>query len=228
MTTYNESFGFGLSALEQNNIKWTRAVKKTWKQKITMKSQGRFFVPGIYRPYFIKQIYFDSTLNEMQYQLQRIFPSGRKAKTILVSGVPSSKPFQIYSTDCLPSYDILEKTQCLARYRYNADGERIDNITDWALREFRKAYGQEARPSPRDSGGEGMRVGGASHTARQSQKMLKAVLHPSIKSPPPLTPPRRQRGEGRAARVPSPRTRFSTTSMACCTTLSTGRNTRRT
>ena len=30
----------------------------------------------------------------------------------------------------------LEKTQCLPLYRYTAEGERVSNITDWAVREF--------------------------------------------------------------------------------------------
>ena len=50
------------------------------------------------------------------------------------------------------------------------EGERINNITDWALRVFRKAYGREGfgSSSPRTGGGEGrsseaeIRVGGES------------------------------------------------------------------
>jgi predicted helicase len=34
----------------------------------------------------------------------------------------------------------LDANQCLPRYRYSKSGEKIDNITDWALRQFREAY----------------------------------------------------------------------------------------
>jgi predicted helicase len=41
------------------------------------------------------------------------------------------------------------------RYRYTATGERVDNITDWALKQFRDAYGKGGPPSPLRGGIEG-------------------------------------------------------------------------
>ena len=35
-------------------------------------------------------------------------------------------------------------TQCLPLYRYTAAGERVDNITDWALAQFRARYPDHA------------------------------------------------------------------------------------
>ena len=40
------------------------------------------------------------------------------------------------ATDKLFGFDTLEKTQCLPLYRYTAEGERVSNVTDWAVREF--------------------------------------------------------------------------------------------
>ncbi|MBZ9954720.1 type ISP restriction/modification enzyme [Mesorhizobium sp. BR1-1-15] len=34
-------------------------------------------------------------------------------------------------------------TESLPRYRYSRGGERVDNITDWGLKEFQKAYGKD-------------------------------------------------------------------------------------
>lgn len=45
----------------------------------------------------------------------------------------------------LPSYDTLEKTTTLPRYRYSSSGERVDNITDWGLRQFRAHYGKDEK-----------------------------------------------------------------------------------
>ena len=33
--------------------------------------------------------------------------------------------------------------QCLPLYRYTADGERVSNITEWSLRQFREHYGED-------------------------------------------------------------------------------------
>ena len=40
--------------------------------------------------------------------------------------------------------DFLEKTQCLPLYRYTSEGERVSNITDWGLRQFRERYGDDS------------------------------------------------------------------------------------
>ena len=43
-----------------------------------------------------------------------------------------------------PSFDLLEKTPCFPFYVYDADGtNRRENITDWALKHFRKYYGNK-------------------------------------------------------------------------------------
>ena len=34
--------------------------------------------------------------------------------------------------------------QCLPLYRYTADGERVNNITEWGLAQFREHYGDDA------------------------------------------------------------------------------------
>lgn len=62
---------------------------------------------------------------------------------VAISGGPASKPFQALAA-CFPvGLDALEKTKVLARYRNIKDtGERIDNITDWALNKFVKHYGK--------------------------------------------------------------------------------------
>ena len=42
--------------------------------------------------------------------------------------------------------------QVVSRYRYTAAGERVDNITDWALKEFHKTYGKDGRGRPAQDG----------------------------------------------------------------------------
>ena len=57
-------------------------------------------------------------------------------KVICFSGIAASKAFQVLATDRLFGFDTLEKTQCLPLYRYTPEGQRVSNITDWAVREF--------------------------------------------------------------------------------------------
>ena len=65
-------------------------------------------------------------------------------KVICLSAVDSPNTFQVFATDKLPGIDILEDTQCLPLYRCTADGQRVSNITDWGLRQFREHYGDDS------------------------------------------------------------------------------------
>ena len=124
-------------------IKWTRALKRQLRLDVpnTFEREGGRFT--IYRPFVGKWLYFNQNLNEVQYQLRNMFPDGQNSenKAIAFSGVASSKPFQVLSFDVVANFDTLEKTQCLPLYRYKPGGERVSNITEWGLRQFREHYG---------------------------------------------------------------------------------------
>ncbi len=62
---------------------------------------------------------------------------------ICFSGQASSKPFQSLAVNQLSGLDFLEKTQCLPFFIYDKEGNRHDNITDWALNEFKSHYQSE-------------------------------------------------------------------------------------
>ena len=49
-----------------------------------------------------------------------------------------AKPNRVYS------HDLLKTTQCLPLYRYTPDGERVSNVTEWGLRQFREHYGDDS------------------------------------------------------------------------------------
>ena len=74
-------------------------------------------------------------------------------RAISVPGVGSTKPFSALVVDLMPDLELISKGQCFPRYRYrqptDAQGalpgvgqelERIDNVTDTALRAFRVRY----------------------------------------------------------------------------------------
>ncbi len=126
------------------SIKWTRALKASWQARRPILFNNAELVPVLYRPFWKETLYFSTHLNEMQYQLNRIFPGGQEAKSITISGQPASKPFQCLALQNLPSYDTLEKTTCLPLER-SGHGGTVDNITDWALNRFVAHYGKAAK-----------------------------------------------------------------------------------
>lgn len=50
-------------------------------------------------------------------------------------------PFLVQAANCIPALDVGGRpTQCLPIYRYDKNGNRIDNITDWGLTQFQTYY----------------------------------------------------------------------------------------
>ena len=80
----------------------------------------------------------------MQYQLPTVF--ARREHHHALGKTSASKLFAA-SSSTVCSLDTSEGTQCLPLYRYTPEGERVDNITDWALEQFQARYPAAARIS---------------------------------------------------------------------------------
>ncbi len=135
------------------SIKWTRAVKHDLAKDVAYSFDENLLVDSLYRPFVKRTLYFSQQLNEMQYLQREVFGLGVSNIAIAISGAPAAKPFQTLATNIVPCYDELEKTQTLPLYRYVA-GARVDNITDWALKQFKdhyKAHGATGDESPTSS-----------------------------------------------------------------------------
>jgi predicted helicase len=86
-------------------------------------------------------LYFSKDLNEMQYQLGQIFINNDTQNLLISFSDPGSpKPFMVLATNKIPDYHLVGDSQCLSLYRYDKEGNRIDNITDWGLAQFQNHY----------------------------------------------------------------------------------------
>ena len=126
-------------------IKWSSTLKqKLQSGQIAEFSESRVRY-SIYRPFTKSHLFFDRAMNQSVHIFPSIFPTQETEKenrAICVSGFGSKKPFQAFVIDIIPSFDLLEKTQCFPFYTYDEDGtNQQENITDWALAEFREHYG---------------------------------------------------------------------------------------
>ena len=125
-------------------IKWTRDLRRQLRLDSPNIFDRRSIRRTLFRPFVRKPMYFSQNLNEMQYQMPRVFPySAAENRAICFSGAGSSKPFQVLATDRVYSLDFLEKTQCLPLYRYTPEGERVSNVTEWGIRRVNDHYRKE-------------------------------------------------------------------------------------
>ncbi len=123
-------------------IKWSRNLKRRHSKSLVEEFDSKRARQFFYRPYSEFFLYHSDLFVDESGFMFSIF-SGLNA-SICVSGIGGKKPFQSLITNGITCYDYLEKTQCLPLYRYDRDGTRHDNITDWALNEFRQHYQDES------------------------------------------------------------------------------------
>ena len=80
----------------------------------------------------------------MKYQMGRIFPERDSENLVIcVPGIGNKKPFSVLMTDTVPDLGFISACQCFPRWRYeivDSELERMDNISDTALRAFHKRY----------------------------------------------------------------------------------------
>ena len=128
-------------------IKWTRQVKASLKKLQPSTYEESHFRTGLYRPFCQKYLYFDNFWNEERYQQYRIFPTPEtetENRVICVPSMGGRANFWCYLTTIIPNLTItsIDGNQCFPFYTYDEDGtNRQENITDWALTEFRTHYG---------------------------------------------------------------------------------------
>ncbi|OCW57210.1 type ISP restriction/modification enzyme [Hoeflea olei] len=135
----------------RESIRWDRELEKYRKAGIRKNFDPSLIVRAAYRPFTPIFLYFDRHLNGMTYQLPDMFSEKGINRVISFSSIG-------YRADyCVSSWNgpvdlhygaAADGYQVVSRYRYTEDGERVDNITDWALKRFREAYGKDVMSRP--------------------------------------------------------------------------------
>ncbi|MGA3164988.1 MAG: type ISP restriction/modification enzyme [Terriglobia bacterium] len=127
-----------------NSIKWSRDLKLDLVRGKYAQFDTRKARTTLYRPFCKLFLFFDRILNEEVYQLPRILPesAGLNENQIVCSTNHLQIPFSCQMTNCLPDVAVGGRNgQCFPFYVYDEDGtNRRENITDWALEQFRKHY----------------------------------------------------------------------------------------
>lgn len=124
------------------SIKWTRAVKNDLAKGKRYSFKQNKLIDALYRPFVKRHLYFAAELNEMQYQLPSMFFDKKRGNSLICINV-GNKPFNVLATSTVPDYHVNGDAICISLFRYDDDGNRIDNITDWGLEQFRRKYGPD-------------------------------------------------------------------------------------
>jgi predicted helicase len=131
-----------LADMLDSNVKWTRAVKNDLRKGILYEFSPDCIVESYYRPFVKRRLYFSRQLNEMVYQVPQLFGPTAGANRAFCFAAEERSEFGVIAFQNLPNKDVFmpSAAQVLALYRFDENGQRADNITDWALQQFRKHY----------------------------------------------------------------------------------------
>jgi predicted helicase len=134
---------------DEFRISWTRDLKQDLARGRYVEYDGAKLREYLYRPYVASHLFFDRILNEEVYNLESILPTGRANNILLcVTGPGSEKPFLTLVSALLPDFHLVgaaSGTQCFPFYTYDENGtNRRENITDWALEQFRSHYADKS------------------------------------------------------------------------------------
>jgi predicted helicase len=123
-------------------IKWTRAVKNDLAKGKKYSFRKIDITPTAYRPFIEKKLYFNRELNEMQYQMPSIFGKhGRSLNKVITLTIHPQVDLLFFCSNILVDQGFGSRaTTVLPIHRYSSSGQRLDNITDWALQTFRDHY----------------------------------------------------------------------------------------
>ncbi len=171
------------------SIKWSETLIRRKKSGMSEPFDRNRIVSAHYRPFYRMYLYRSDLFIDRPGLSGIYFPRTNSVNhSICFNDIGSRTHTCILAVDGPTDLHFgaaIDAYQQVARYRYSKDGEKIDNITDWALKQFREAYGKGAPPSPLRGGIEG---GG-----RERSEPVKNTPTPDLRSDPPL------KGEGGGA-----------------------------
>ncbi len=130
---------------DDTKIKWCSRLKECFSRKIEAKFAQSAIRNALYRPFCKEFLYFDKIMTHRQGQFPQILPTpaSELENVVIWLKVGSDWPMFALATNIIP--DLLPQggSQCFPYYTYAEDGSnRRENITDWALEQFRASYGE--------------------------------------------------------------------------------------
>lgn len=128
-----------------DKIKWSESLKKNLARGRYAEFNVLHLRTAVYRPFSKRHLYFDNLLVERRYLMPQIFPNAEsEQENILLCCTNEAQiEFSVLASKTIPCLHLGGRQgQCFPFYIYDEDGtNRRENITDWALRQFRDHYG---------------------------------------------------------------------------------------
>jgi len=132
-------------------IKWSRNLKRRFAQGRTEPVSNERIVRASYRPFCRRWLYDSELYIDEGGSKEEMFPVGQPNKAICFSDIGTRSDYCVLAVDGIADLHFgsaVDAYQQVPLYRYEKGQQRLDNVTDWALEQFRKHYQRpkSARP----------------------------------------------------------------------------------
>lgn len=158
---YNDLLNAGIDVkdliFDSTKFSWTRACIQDYSKGKSYNKKSAYISISMYRPFYKQYLYNFKPLNEMRYQIPKLFPNNDSSNLIIcVPGLGSTKYYSPIISKYIVDLGLNSACQCFPLYWYeenknqqlslfDTDGNdgkyiRHDGITDWILKEAQKRY----------------------------------------------------------------------------------------
>lgn len=147
---YKERLG---SNLPDEIIKWSATLLIKCKNKKFEPFQPAKTDQTLYRPFFVLNYYNSNFYIDRPGQSSAFFPVNHKNLAICFM-VGDRQEFSTIGTKNLPNLNMFsaDAIQYVGLYQFDNEGDRIDNITDWAFEQFTQHYhGHDGDPITKEA-----------------------------------------------------------------------------
>ncbi len=118
----------GFINTDSTKISWNRGLKSDLAKGKSFTFDEACLTPSMYRPFTRQYLYFNRSLNDMIYQMPRLFPIGESVsnQVISVPGLGGDKGFSALMLDAIPDLNLapgMGGYQCFPEYLYEVGTE---------------------------------------------------------------------------------------------------------
>lgn len=147
---------------ESKKISFTRAVLNDINRGKVYNLADVDYRVALYRSFFKQWVLFYKPLNEMTYQIPKLFPTKEHKNLIICTSSVGDNNFSVLISECIPDLHTVATTQCFPLYWYDDTTADIadlfnqapnvnsmdryirrDGVSDWILRECKQRYGNK-------------------------------------------------------------------------------------
>ncbi len=152
-----EEYGRQESRNYSQSIKWSRNLKRRFEHGRREVFDASRVVKASYRPYNTTYLYNSDLYIDESGSKHAIFPSNGANEIIMACSHPQL-PFTVHSVGAIPDAGYASRaTQSFPRWTH-VGNTRIDNITDWALKQFTVHYKEASTGSARTGQGKARKI----------------------------------------------------------------------